>query len=327
MFARIRCKVSRERIQHSPTCPRLAFSHNSISTLVKQRGWFHTACLNPATVPVTKTQVSVWLHTSHKGYKIQVKSYRSQWRGHQEGLVKCVKNKKWSRQQENTGDAPTHGRQTNPFNTSPYKQKAKKKKDISLYSCQVLALLHSFTHSSFPPPSISLPYIMAFCQWIYTFFFLLPLQPPAFLFSRWWQIIFCNGLRCWQPKVTWFMSRQQLDYDGISPPPHITLTPLLTLFTSSLRLTQFLIVRVTFSLFYSFIHSLSSVQKVMAQVSLPVHKQITLTGANCLSKSANKPVNDGNFITIVLGFSCYAQLYKISSFWIFLIASKNTNNF
>lgn len=181
MFARIRCKVSRERIQHSPTCPRLAFSHNSISTLVKQRGWFHTACLIPATVPTTKTQISVWLHTSYKGYKIQVKSYRSQWRGHQEGLVKCVKYKKLSRQLETTGDAPTHGRQTNPFNTSPYKQKAKKKKRhliVLLPSTCTPSLFRTLTlhFLLFPSPSLTL--------WLsvsgYTFFFCFLCNLPHF---------------------------------------------------------------------------------------------------------------------------------------------------
>lgn len=43
---------------------------------------------------------------------------------------------------------------------------------------------------------------------------------PAFLFPRWWKIIFRNGLRCWQSKVIWFMSRQQLDYDGMVTPPN-----------------------------------------------------------------------------------------------------------
>lgn len=173
MFARIQCEVSRERIQHSPTCPRLAFSHNSISMLVKQRGWFHTACLIPATVPITKTQISVWLHTSYKGYKIQVKSYRSQWRGHQEGFVKCVKYKKIIQTTGNHRGRSHSWQADKSFQYITIQTESKKKKKKTSH-CTLAKYLHSFTlwytHSSFPPPSISLPYIMAFCQWIYIFF-------------------------------------------------------------------------------------------------------------------------------------------------------------
>jgi len=150
------CKVSRERIQHAPACPRLAFSHNSISTLVKQRGWFHTACLIPATVATTIAQ-SYCAHLTRIQDSGEIQPISVTWTSGGTCEVCKKKEKKWFRQQKTTGDTPTHGRQTNPFNTSPYKQKAKKKNDISLYSCQVRALLHSFTHSLFISSSFHLP--------------------------------------------------------------------------------------------------------------------------------------------------------------------------
>lgn len=202
------------------------------------------ALFDPASVPYKHTHFSPIVQIS----QIQVRASRFRRGGHLEGLEECVKNEKWSRQLETTGVTPTHGRQRNPFNASPYKQ-SEKMTSHCVPAKYLRSFTLSYTHSSFPPPSISRSYIMAFCQWIYIFFFPLPLQPPAFLFSCWLQIMFCNGLRCWQLKVTWFMSQQQLDYDGIFPPA----PPHRTFFSSSLH---FLIVREWLPLFSSFIHSL-----------------------------------------------------------------------
>lgn len=114
------------------------------------------------------------------------------------------------------------------------------------------SLFHTLTLHFILPSSPSSTLRLS-VSWYTFFFLLLPLQSPAFVFSRWWQIIFCNGLRCWQLKVTWLMSQQQLDYDEISAPPHFTLTStcIIHFLTPSHSVSH----RATFSLLL--IHSLS----------------------------------------------------------------------
>lgn len=91
--------------------------------------------------------------------------------------------------------------------------------------CVPAKYLHSFTlsytHSSFSPPSISFSNIMAFCQWTYIFL-PLPLQPPAFLFSCWLQIMICNGLRCWQKGHLIHVTPTAGLWRNISIPPHLS---------------------------------------------------------------------------------------------------------
>ncbi len=202
------------------------------------------ALFDPATVPYKHTHFSLIVQIS----QIQVRASRFRRGGHQEGLEECVKNEKWSRQLETTGVTPTHGRQRNPFNASPYKHRVKKwHLIVFLPSTCAPSLFHILTLHFLLPPSPALTLWLSVSG--YHFFFPLPLQPPAFLFSCWLQIMFCNGLRCWQLKVTWFMSQQQLDYDGIFPSRPTS--PYIFLFVPPLSHSQ----RVTSSLLL--IHPLS----------------------------------------------------------------------
>lgn len=155
-----------------------------------------------------------------------------------------------------------------------------RKNDISLCSCQVPGVPHSFIRSLLISSALHLLLqhygsLSVDCTW------LLVAGHPAFLFSRWWKIIFRNGLRCWQSKVIWFMSLQQQDYDGMLTPPTHFFHYLLPLSSS-----------LTFTLFYSFIasKSLFPVEVVMARAGvaqLSVLRQITLTGANKLVQLIN----------------------------------------
>lgn len=100
-----------------------------------------------------------------------------------------------------------------------------------LPSARSPSLIHSITPHFLRSPSSSLALWLSVSR-LHTVL----ASHTAFLFPRWWKIIFRNGLRCWQSKVIWFMSRQQLDYDGMVTPR--THSPL-SLFTSSIHLTHF----------------------------------------------------------------------------------------
>lgn len=167
VFAWILCNGSRERNQHSPTCQWLAFSHNSISTLVKQRGLSsHGPLFDPATVPNKHTNFNQIAQIS----QIQVRASWFRRGGHQEGLEECAKNEKWSRQQETTGVTTTRGRQKNPFNTSPYKHRVKKwHLIVFLPSTCAPSLFHILTLHFLLPPSPTLTLWLSVSG--YTFFY------------------------------------------------------------------------------------------------------------------------------------------------------------
>ncbi len=152
----------RERNQHSPTCQWLAFSHNSISTLVKQRRVrSHGPVWSGISALQTHTFQSDCANLTDPGKSLPVSAWWTSggsWR-------MC---KKWKVIQT-TGNHRSHSHSwqaEKSFQCLTIQTQSEKMTSHCVPAKYLCSFTLSYTHSSFPPPSISRSYIMAFCQWI-----------------------------------------------------------------------------------------------------------------------------------------------------------------